>query len=110
MNDSHYAIKQFSSLHRDEKKKSLLQLLDVFAGKHPTFTRYHDIVTQQDVDDDFLIATYTTLVNGIHELSQTHIVAMADKLENIKHVVADIRQQEAEVAKNDNPDDLLRHL
>lgn len=104
------AIEEFTSYEKEKKRATLLSLLTVFQGYGEVIERLLIVAKQETTPEETMIEIYKIIVNAIDEVKVSSFSEEVDKVASIKKIIEDIRRQEREEKKLEDPDILLQSI
>jgi len=104
------AIEEFTGYEKEKKRATLLSLLTVFQGYGDVIERLLVVAKQETTTEETMLDIYNIIVNAIDEVKVSSFGEEVDKVASIKKLIEDIRKQEQEEKKLEDPDTLLQSI
>ncbi len=105
-------IDKFSKFPYETKKAKVVDMLNKLKWTHDMFaTLYAKITAASSVSEEILLKIYQWIFEIAAELEKGNTTKAQEKLKHMSDVLLAIKQQEEmEMAREGNPDDMLKNL
>lgn len=105
-------VAKFTQLPYETKKTKVVGMLDKLKWTHDMFASlYTKITTSASVSEDILAKVYQWIFEVAAELEKGNKGKAEEKIKHMSDVLLAIkRQEEMEMAREGNPDDMLKNL
>ncbi len=105
-----WAVEEYKKLDYAQKKVRLMTLFEIFQAHSKSIQEMLPLLKNDQIREEEMIQAYKNLTSAMEIVEKKNISKLSSQMDQLHAKIEEIRRREAEEAKNDNPEDLLKRL